>query len=267
MHQRHSLQIIIMINIPTTSSKKLKLFFLDKLMAGRALLFIGRKYICPCCGWHLRAFTWGGTSLKHRPCGYCPRCNSKARQRRLWLFLEENTNLFEDHIHFLHISPNYCFSRRFTKMSNLEYVHGEYRDRLYENLRPQSPKIDLTYMPFESDSFDAIICQHVLEHIRHDDEVMSELFRVLKPGGWAAVSSPIRWDQKTFEDPSITDPDEREKAFGEKVHVRFYGCDLGDRLETAGFKVHVDFGKDINQITREKFGLLEDEDIFYCTKD
>ena len=243
-----------------------KQLLLDALMAVRALLFIGGKHVCPCCGWHLRAFTWGGTSLKVRPNGYCPRCNSKARQRRLWLFLEENTNLFEDRLRLLHIAPNHCFSRRLMRMSNLDYVQGEYRDRLYKKLRHQSPKMDLTGLPFHSNKFDAIICQHVLEHIEQDREVMKELFRVLKPDGWAIISSPIRWNQKTFEDPTIVDPEERQRAFGEKIHVRIYGYDLKDRLEKAGFQVQVHFGKDIERITREKYGLLEDEDLFYCTK-
>jgi predicted SAM-dependent methyltransferase len=244
-----------------------KQLLLEVLMAFRAVLFIGRKYICPCCGWHLRAFTWGGTSLRIRPLGYCPHCNSKARQRRLWLFLEENSSLSVDHLRLLHIAPNHCFSRRFMRMSNLEYVQGEYRDRPYENLRHQSPKMDLTALPFNSNSFDAIICQHVLEHIQPDREVMKELFRVLRPGGWATISSPIRWDQKTFEDPTIIDPKERQRAFGERIHVRIYGHDLKDRLEEAGFNVQVDFGKDIERITREKYGLRDDEDLFYCTKE
>jgi len=244
-----------------------KQLLLETLMASRGLLFIGNKYTCPCCGWNLRAFTWGGTSFKIRHLGYCPRCNSKARQRRLWLFLEENTNLFSNHLHLLHIAPNYCFLRRFIIMENLDYFHMDYTDRLYENLRPQSPKVDPKAMPFDRNIFDAIICQHVLEHIRQDREVMTELFRVLKPGGWAAISSPIRWDQKTFEDPTITDPEERERAFGEKAHVRIYGYDLQDRLEKAGFQVQVDFGKDVSQKARERFGLRKDEDIFYCTKD
>jgi len=204
--------------------------------------------------------------MKIRPFGYCPRCNSKARQRRLWLFLEENTNLFADHLRLLHIAPNYCFSRRFLRMPNLEYIQGEYRDRLYGTLRHQSPKMGLTALPFDSNSFDAIICQHVLEHIQPDREVMKELFRVLRPGGWAVISSPIRWDQETYEDPTIIDPDERQRAFGERIHVRIYGHDLKDRLEEAGFIVQVDFGKDVERVTREKYGLLEDEDLFHCTK-
>ncbi len=152
------------------------------------------------------------------------------------------------------------------RMPNLEYIQGEYRDRLYETLRHQSPKMGLTALPFDSNSFDAIICQHVLEHIQPDRKVMKELFRVLRPGGWAVISSPIRWDQETYEDPTIIDPEERQRAFGERIHVRIYGHDLKDRLEEAGFIVQVDFGENVEKTTREKYGLRDDEDLFYCLK-
>lgn len=95
---------------------------------------------------------------------------------------------------------------------------------------------------------------------------MRELYRILKPGGWAGVSTPIRLDQKTYEDPTVTSPEERERLFGETVHVRFYGYDLVDRLEEAGFKVRMDPGKDVDPRAREKYGLRTDENIFYCTK-
>ncbi len=204
--------------------------------------------------------------MKIRPLGYCPRCNSKARQRRLWLFLEEKTSLLSEHLRLLYIAPNYCFSRRFMAMPNLEFIHIDYTNRLYENIRPRSPRIDLTELPFSSNSFDAIICQHVLEHIQQDRKAMCELFRVLKPEGWACISSPIRWNEKTYEDPTITDPEERKRAFGEKVHVRLYGWDLPERLEESGFRVQLDSGKDIDKLIKDKYGLKDDEDIFYCTK-
>jgi predicted SAM-dependent methyltransferase len=126
--------------------------------------------------------------------------------------------------------------------------------------------MDLVKIPIRVESFDAIICVHVLEHIQEDRQAIRELFRVLQPGGWAVITVPIRLDQKTFEDPRITTPEERERAFGEAQHVRFYGYDLLERLEAVGFQVHLDLGQDVEQQTKEKYGLLDDENIFYCTK-
>ena len=234
---------------------------LEKLLTLRALLFLGNKYTCPCCGWKLRAFTHGGTSLRVRSLGYCPRCNSKARHRRWWLFLQQETNLFTDDLHLLHVSPNYCLSRRFSTLPSLHYVGAAHNDRHNTCL-----KMVLPATPILSETFDAILCIHVLEHIREDRQAMQELYRVLKPGGWAGISVPIRLDQKTYEDPTINSPAERERAFGETVHVRFYGCDLTDRLEEAGFQVRMYPGKEVDQQDRQMYGLRDDENIFYCTK-
>lgn len=245
----------------TTIKKPLVNQSLETLLALRAIFYIGNNYICPCCGWKLRAFTHGGTSLRVRYLGYCPRCNSKARHRRWWLFLQEKTNLFTENIRLFHSSPNYCLSRRFKTLPNIDYVGVD-----HNNHRNISIKMNLPSTPLASESFDVVICSHVLEHIPEDRQAIRELYRVLKPGGWAGISAPIRLDQKTYEDPSITSPEERERAFGETVHVRYYGYDLVDRLEEAGFQVKMYPGKDIDEPTRQKYGLRDDENIFYCTK-
>jgi SAM-dependent methyltransferase len=234
---------------------------IEILLTLRALLFIGNKYTCPCCGWKVRAFTHGGSSLRVRPLGYCPRCNAKARHRRWWLFLQTETNLFINHLRLLHVSPNYCLSRRFITLPNIEYVGVD-----FYNHRNICIKMNLPATPILSDTVDAILCIHVLEHIQEDRKAIHELYRVLKPGGWAGISAPIRLDQPTYEDPSITSPEERQRAFGETVHVRYYGFDLMDRLEEAGFQVKFFPGKDVDQLSRKKYGLRDDENIFYCTK-
>jgi predicted SAM-dependent methyltransferase len=234
---------------------------LEFLLAFRALFFIGKRYTCPCCGWGIRAFTYGGFSIRERHLGYCPRCNSKARHRRDWLFLENETNLFSGPLRLLHVSPKYSLSRRFVKMPHIDYVAIDVVDRPYISM-----KSDLAAMPLTSNVFDAIICIHVLEHIHEDCQAINEMYRVLKPGGWAFISVPIRLDQKTYEDPTITSPEERELAFGEAQHVRFYGHDLADRLETAGFRVQLDLATNVDSQTREKYGLRLDENVFYCTK-
>lgn len=146
-------------------------------------------------------------------------------------------------------------------MRALDYVAADIQERANIDLMS-----DLTATPVKSESFDAAICIHVLEHVQEDRIAMKELFRVLKPGGWAVISVPIRLDQKTFEDPSITTPEARRKAFGETSHVRFYGYDFGERLEDCGFEVLLDPGKELDQLMMETYGLKDDENIFFCTK-
>lgn len=50
---------------------------------------------------------------------------------------------------------------------------------------------DARALPFRSDSFDAIICMSVLEHIHDLDAAASEFYRVLRPGGVAIVGVPV----------------------------------------------------------------------------
>jgi len=128
-------------------------------------------------------------------------------------------------------------------------------------------KIDIKDINFEDNFFDVIICNHVLEHIVDDRKAMCELFRVLKPGGEAILQVPIsKYNKKTFEDFSIILPEEREKYFGQKDHVRIYGKDYKNRLERIGFKVELyDIKNDLNIQDIKKFGLNEEE-ILYIGK-
>ena len=126
-------------------------------------------------------------------------------------------------------------------------------------------EMDITDIQYPDDSFDAIYCSHVLEHVPDDAKAMSELYRVLKPGGWAILAVPIRGDT-TFEDPTTTEPEERERLFGQSDHVRYYGKDFKDRLEAAGFEVKVDdYPSQIPQGLVE-YHSLSLADIYYCEK-
>jgi SAM-dependent methyltransferase len=250
--------ISFLFNSAESSANRL---WIEFALACRAVLFAGKKHICPCCGWKLRAFTQGNTSLKVRNNGYCPRCNSKARHRRDWLFLQSQTNLFEEPIRLLHVSPKYALARRLTKEPQIDFVGIDLEGRPYAPHR-----VDIAEIPFDSESFDAIICIHVLEHVEEDRKAIAELHRVLKPGGWALISVPIDFDNITYEDASIVSPEERKKHFGEEQHFRIYGCDFVNRLEAAGFKVRLDRGVDVPVEARDTYGLLDDENVFYCTK-
>lgn len=125
-------------------------------------------------------------------------------------------------------------------------------------------------MPFEDNRFDVAFCNHVMEHVADDIQSMKEIYRVLKPGGWAIIQIPIFHPvpDVTYEDDSVTDPKEREKLFGQDDHVRLYGKDYPERLRQAGFTVvEDDFVNSLPVEEQARFALPKDEIIHLCKKD
>ncbi len=126
-------------------------------------------------------------------------------------------------------------------------------------------RMDVTALEFDDDSFDWIVCYHVLEHVEDDRKAMSELCRVLKPGGRAILQVPI-WSDATFEDEGAGRADYL-RLYGHHDHVRRYGLDYKDRLESAGFDVTLDgYVRTLSKETARRYGLLENEDIYVCGK-
>ena len=97
---------------------------------------------------------------------------------------------------------------------------------------------DLTATPFADDEFDIVICSHVLEHVPDDAKAMREIRRILKPGGHALLLTPLATDGLgTEEDPSIHDPEEQDRRFGQWDHVRIYDRDdFLARMRAAGLE-------------------------------
>ncbi|MCP3919753.1 MAG: methyltransferase domain-containing protein [bacterium] len=210
----------------------------------------------------MRGFVGRWGALVPNSDGYCPRCNSKARHRRIWLYLEEHTDVLVEDLCVLEVAPWWALARRLQRQPNVRYVGLDQR-----RTGPQVTLIgDARSIPLESSTVDALLCVHVLEHVVEDQRAIAELFRVLRPGGWAVVSVPLRLDRMTDEDPLVTDPDERGRRFGERGHVRFYGIDLTERLEASGFGVRLHRASEVPETVRRECGLREDENVFHCTK-
>ena len=107
-----------------------------------------------------------------------------------------------------------------------------------------------------------------MEHVENDIKAMSEIYRVLKPGGWAIIQSPQDYSrQDTLEDPTITDPKERERIYWQDDHVRLYGLDYGKRLEKAGFTVTEDkYVMELPLEIVERYALPKNEIVYFCAK-
>ncbi|MBZ0298748.1 MAG: class I SAM-dependent methyltransferase [Anaerolineae bacterium] len=227
----------------------------------RSLPYLGRTRECPCCGWHLRHFkaVRGAHSVRVLPA--CPRCHATERHRWLWHYLAAQTDLLTAPTRLLHFAPEFCFYRRFQHMPHIHVVGTDLVDHRRINMRQ-----DIMQLAFADDQFDAIICSHVLEHVPDDRRALAELFRVLKPGGWAALNVPVRMNQPTYENPAILTPAEREQHFGQSDHVRWYGYDFVDRVQAAGFVVTVEHTRDLSPDVIERYGLEPDAVMFFCTR-
>lgn len=188
-----------------------------------------------------------------------PDNGARNRQRLVWLYLQNETTIFKSPTKLLHVAPELPYMELFKKQPNLTYVPG---DKMVEGYDNQSGilNIDLTALSFPDNEFDYIVCNHVLEHIPNDRLAMSEMYRVLKKGGTAIITIPIKESLKqTLEDEKITTPEDREKFYGQWDHVRFYSLDVKDRLESVGFSVDMNrYADKFSKEDYEKYGLCKD---------
>jgi SAM-dependent methyltransferase len=239
----------------------------------RKFKFYGIKYHCPVC--HSSVKFWKPTGydlpvIREKQIvggGYrlalCPVCDASDRVRLLHLFLKHKTNTFREKIRLVHVAPESPLENILKYQSNIDYLTTD------KNPEGVMEQMDITKIEYPDQSFDAIICNHVLEHIPDDQKAMSELYRVLKPGGWAILQVPFsKISDTTFEDPNVTSPEDRERVFGQSDHVRIYGKDYSNRLKYAGFKVEeYRWSSDKNLKNLNNWmGLNEDEVVFYCSK-
>jgi len=165
----------------------------------------------------------------------CPKCLTLERHRIMWLFLKNKTGFFTDSLKVLHIAPEQCFHSKFKKLKNLDYTTADMFSPLAD------VKLDVQDMPFGENTYDMVICNHVLEHVEDDKKAMQEIKRVLKPGGFAIMQVPLDFNKATtFEDPTVTDPEERKRLFLQYDHLRLYGRDYPEQVKRQGFEIKDD---------------------------
>lgn len=220
----------------------------------RRPLYHGSRITCPCCGGRFRKL------VAHRGVRdvRCPGCGSMERHRLLWLYLQRRTVLLSDCLRVLHMAPEGCIQRLLRRLPNLDYVTADLASPLAD------VHCDIQHLPFQDDSFDVVICNHVLEHIPDDRRAMAELARVTAPGGWAVLMCPIGRDRAvTLSDPAVRTPSEALRVYGQEDHVRLYGADYRERLEAAGFEVAVEpFLDELPPELVERHRLRRRHDIF-----
>ena len=214
------------------------MIFFPKKMTGK----------CPCCGMKLQSFSAGG--FRNYPNVYdparyehtrqdviCPVCWSLPRHRILILWFENNMDYLRkaDILYFAQGKSE----RKWLKRRHLSCVTAD----LYSKAVDLNLDIQSTGLPDES--YDVIVCNHVLEHVDDFRVALKEMYRVLRPGGTFICSFPM--DPKVElldEDPSVQTDEDRVRRFGQNDHKRVFGMKADRFLTEAGFSVERIDGKD-----------------------
>ena len=218
------------------------------------IIFHGKKYTDPIDDSNYSKFlSYGYKTVRKN--ALCPGTLSLERHRLLWLYLDRETNFLSSNLKVLHVAPEQVFYKKFKKLKNWEYFTFDLNSPIADI------KGDLTSTNFKDESFDLIICNHVLEHIEDDKSALNEIYRILKYKGISILQVPMNVKRKnTFEDSSIKSKNQREKYFGQYDHVREYGLDFKDRVEQAGFEVEmINYSTKISQDLVIKYGLMKDD--------
>jgi SAM-dependent methyltransferase len=211
-------------------------------------VYYGRRHRCPVCHSRVRRYLPEGIEApvlrelevvggERRARASCPVCCAGTRTRLVWLYLQRVSGLLQRPARVLHVAPEPGLHRRLSAAPNLDYRSGDLDPARYP-FAPEMRRLDLTALPQPDGYFDAVLANHVLEHVERDDRAMSEVLRVLRPGGLALLQVPIALRLATTrEDPGVRTPEQRLRVYGQRDHLRLYGVDYPERLRAAGFQV------------------------------
>jgi hypothetical protein len=239
------------------------------------IFYLGSDFLCPFCQKRFRKFfpidlddldakKYCLVGHGRREHCYCPRCSSLDRERLVYLYLLKKTNIFKDKVALLHIAPERNLQQLFMNCPNIDYLSADL------SMDSVMVRMDVTDIQYETNTFDIIICNHVLQYVPDDLRAISELWRVLKPGGWALLQVPLSLAlDRTYNFPPDRKVKDPECEYDSAVHARIYAPDYQERLESVGFQVEKfrwadhqeDFGGSEN-----RYALIPDEILYIASK-
>lgn len=190
----------------------------------------------------------------------CPWCGCNDRERHLFLYMKATrllSNMSEMSV--LHFAPERHLSRCISAARPRRYVKCDL------NLsNPGVIRMNILNISFKDGTFDLLVANHVLEHVANDLQALSEIWRVLKPGGYAILQTPYSSKLRdTWSDAGVDSDAARLHAYGQEDHVRLYGLDIFQRFESTGLKSCVKHHFEILPGTNgARFGINEREPFF-----
>ncbi len=163
----------------------------------------------------------------------------------------------------LHFAPESRLSTLLKAAGMREYIQAD--------LFPSAAgiqRIDLQDTGLPSDHFDLVIANHVLEHVDDVSNALSEIYRMLVPGGAAVLQTPYSPVLcRTWEDPGLTSEQARLQAFGQEDHVRLFGQDIFSLIEASGLQPALHWHHELGStIDPDVYGVNPEEPFFLFLK-
>jgi len=211
-----------------------------------SFLFRGKNYNCNICGFHAREFLSRGhdypiiQELSIIGAGKrkvdCPKCGSSDRDRLMFEYF--NNNFEPEQLigkKLLHVAPEKALSKKLASEFQLNIVKIDLRTKGYLFVYDKSViHANVMELPFESNLFDFINCNHVLEHVENVETALTEIHRTLKHGGTAITLVPMSLKiAHTLESEKAWNKNERIEKLGQFDHLRLFGTDFEEHLKTA----------------------------------
>jgi SAM-dependent methyltransferase len=211
----------------------------------------GNKYQCNICGRNLRNFIVLNDDEK-----MCPSCGSLARNRRLWHLLHQE--FLQEGKRILDFSPSRSLYKLLKKKAKIDYISSDFAGEFIADRQ-----YDITHIPEPDESFDLIICYHILEHIEEDEKALKEVYRILKKGGHCLIQTPFK-EGEIYENSAFRTPEERAQHFGQADHVRIYSAQgLRDRLSACGFTSEL---REFHEVVNNTSGFQIQEQLIVAIK-
>ena len=206
--------------------------------------FRGNKYQCNICGFQSNGWLPRGHNypiikeLEIIGAGKrwvdCKKCGSSDRDRLVFEFLKYKNQLNPlENLHFLHVAPEAALNKKIEYDFNCKSTKIDYKAPGYRFTYSKDVELgDIQQLNFPDESFDFILCNHVLEHVPDDEKAIKEIHRVLKPGGFGIIQVPIslKIDQ-TITALSTWNSHDKKMHLGQKDHLRLYGLDIRKLIE------------------------------------
>ena len=189
---------------------------------------------------------WDADGPQWRESLICPVTALSSRVRAAYHALRSEVALSSDAA--IYLTENTTPFFRFMSARYRETVGSEFLvDVPNGTLRPDGVRSeDLTCLTFPSQTFDAIFCLEVLEHVPDYKSALSQMHRVLKPGGALVLTAPFTWRARNLKRAFVDDlgcivhieePEYHGDPISEDPVLCYwhFGFELLDDLRFAGF--------------------------------